>query len=544
MRFRRNQLLPYMIGLVITLCALNGAAHAQFTVTVSSPNATLSAPTSSFNVTATITNYTTLPERIVFYRNDLPVQTTTYPSSSSVQLGQNELGEDTYTYRARAYDASGNYKDSNDFKLAVETKYVMRMGVPGVVPSPSPSPSATPPTTTGPDRTKDHTLEIRAAVNYLSSLGGGTLYFPCTGGPNGDTVSIYNIKDTITIPSNVTLQGESAEGDNGRCRIYWRDVAADPEGTPPNPACLGDSVSSSLVNKPMFLIEGSTSGTKRIRFRDLWLYSRSSGWACSSPSYQVIDDENSVAFAMYGSTSTSAGNISDVIFENVSIYNFTYGIKATTCTNSQAVGSHYDYPTAPVSCSGTENDYEISDVKMRGVRPKGNFRQLYINGKYIYDWDVQNFNMSGMLEDQKAVEIVRSGAPSSTPGANKKLKFLELNCNGNGYVDPEVKPVCLDITRHGGLYFKMMHAEGVKKSIIVNDIGTDVNSEPIILEGSVTDGEFRDDSMKLYMIGNSVLAAPDPITAGMQLHPDDLLRQRSAVDSVRLRRSSRGSHER
>jgi len=530
MKFRRNEFLPYIIGIVIAVCALNGASYAQFTVTVSSPDANLSAPTGSFNVTATITSYTTLPASIVFYRNDLPVQTTTNPSSASVTLGQNELGEDTYTYRARAYDASGNYKDSNDFKLTVETRYIMRMGVPGVVPSPSPSPSPvpTPPSTTGPNRFYDHTVEIQAAVTYLSNLGGGTLYFPCTGGPattptrpGGDDTSIYNISNTITIPSNVTLQGESAEGGVGNCRIYWRDKNADvePETSYPgtgNP-CLTDSISS-LVNKPMFLIEGSSGGTKRIRFRDMWLYSRSTGWACTTPNWQVIDDENSVAFAMYG----GAGNISDVIFENVSVYNFTYGIKATTCTNAQAVGSHLAGTgvSAGASCSTPETDYEISDVKMRGVRPYGNFRQLYVNGKYIYDWDVQNFNLSGMLENQGAVEIVKSGAPSSTPGEHKKLKFLELNCNGNAAVADADKPFCLDITRHGGLYFKMMHAEGVKKSIIVNDIGTAVNSESIILEGSVTDGEFKDDSMNLYLIGNGILAAPDPITAQTEPHPD------------------------
>ena len=86
-------------------------------------------------------------------------------------------------------------------------------------------------TTQLPGRFVDHTTDIQDAVSCLGDNGGGTLFFPCTTPPDDPFVAIYNIKSTIYVPPNVTLQGESAE-EAGKCRIYWNDVDAFPPELP------------------------------------------------------------------------------------------------------------------------------------------------------------------------------------------------------------------------------------------------------------------------------------------------------------------------
>lgn len=498
MGFPQKGFISCLMAVAIAIIAFNGTSYAQFSVSISGPSAAIMrAPTAQFNVTATVS---ATPTKIVFYRNDVPYKTFT-GSGTTQALTENLLGQDTYTYRARAYDSQGTWVDSSDFKLTVETPRVFKMGV-GLVPVP-PLPGSTPPPTTGTNRNHDHTAEIQAAVNYLSGvdgsgLNGGTLYFPCIGVADPGLQSIYNIKNTITIPSNVTLQGESAE-ENGRCRIYWND---DLSIQPPQ-GCYDNG--GTLLNKPMFKIAG---GTSRVRFRDLWLWSRSAGSNCFPRlDWDRIKVEKTVAVALYGNT----GHIRDIILENVSISSFTYGIKASTCPNPDADYT-YDADDVEVPCQGTDN--EISDIKMRGVRPSGNHRQLYINAKYAYDWDVQNFNLSPMLEQQGAVEIRNAGAPISYTGENKKLKFLQLNCVGNP--PARTAKFCVRVQKHGGLYFRQLHTEGVNTAIKVEPLpsGT-TNNEPIIFEHSVATGEFKDASMKLYLIGNNVFSAPEVAPANL-----------------------------
>ncbi len=468
MRFCENRPLYYLLAIKITILIASVTSFAQFNVSINGPvTTTMSAPTGQFTVSATVSGNTNPLTKIVFYRNDVPYKTFTGTGTSQV-LTENELGQDTYTYRARAYDSQNNWVDSDNIKIIVETPRVFKMGdMIGTT------------QTHGPDRYRDHSDEIQAAINHIDSLGGGTLYFPCKfpplpGNPQLKDIAIYNIKKTITIPANVTIQGEGAEEEVGKCRIYWSDTTWNPgAGCHDNPG--------QLLDKPMFKIEGETS---RIRFRDLWLYSRSSGSECwPRPDWDRIDDENTVGILI---DAKGSSEIKDIILENVSISNFTYGIKATG--NS------------------------ISDVKMRGVRPNGNYRQLKIDATYAYEWDIQNFNITSMMEDQGAVEIIKAGTPVSYSGEDPKLKFLQLNCNGN---TARTAAFCVRVKEHSGLYFKQLHHEGANKAIIVEDIDPATNSEPIIFEHSVATGDFKDASMKLYLVGNNAFAAPEVAQPGL-----------------------------
>ena len=214
----------------------------------------------------------------------------------------------------------------------------------------------------------------------------------------------------------------------------------------------------------MFKVEGEKV---RVRFKDLWLWSRSSGGCYPRHDWDRIAIENTVAVLLDAQSS----KISDIVFENVSISNFTYAIKA--------VGN------------------SISDVKIRGIRPVGNTRALSINANAAYDWDVQNVNAT-LLTGQEAVEIIKAGgAPASYPG-NKILKFLQVNCGG---VD-RASGSCVKVKKHGGLYFKGLFHEGIKQAIVVEDFMNEsdffpiVNTEPIVLEYSVATGEFKNASMK------------------------------------------------
>jgi hypothetical protein len=422
---------------------------------------------------------------MVFYRNDVPYETDT---SSPYQITQNQLGQDTYTYRARGYDSSGAWVDSADFKMSVVKPRSVTMGINGVGL----------PTTTGPSRTHDHTSEIQAAVTHLGNAGGGTLFFPCKLPSGGELQAIYNIKETIDVPANVTLQGESSEW-WGRCLIYWIDVDPDPkEGYWPDDCNEPKNSPPYLHDKPMFRVNG---GKSRVRFKDLAIFSRASGPLCWVRSdLDNIAAEGTVGIELntgdphcgMACPDDPGGDITDVIFENVGIYDFTYGIKALTESSSE---------------------HKISGVKVRGYRAQTNHRQLYIDAKYAYDWDVQNMDISGMTGIQGGVEIINAGKPSGYTGDNGELRFLQLNCGGNKSARPQF---CVQVEKHGGLYFKQLHHEGVDYAIIVENIGSSrTNPDPIIFEGGVATGQFYDPSMKLYLIGNAIAAAPETPQTGL-----------------------------
>mgnify|MGYP001190351661 CR=1 FL=1 len=231
MRICRIGFLRCLMASAFVMFIFNGISYADLTVSINgvstSPTpsplpSSMPAPSGPFRITATVSvTGTSVLSKVVFYRNDVPYKTVT---GSALYIDENGLGTDTYTYRARAYDTENNFADSNEIKLTVHTPRVFRMG--DVI-----NDSLTHFQTSGPDRFEDHTDDIEEAIAYLVRQGGGTLYFPCSGGPvstaypDGDLQSIYNIKRTIEVPSNVILQGESAEEGifNGRCRIYWND---------------------------------------------------------------------------------------------------------------------------------------------------------------------------------------------------------------------------------------------------------------------------------------------------------------------------------
>lgn len=209
MRFRLPVFFPCMLMIVFAIAALNITSYAQ-SVTISHNAGAAPKAGDSFNVTA---NPSVSVQKVVFYRNDVPVYT---DSASFYTLDQAAVGQETYTYRARAYISSTSWVDSPSITVTVKTKNVFIMG--NTVPlssTPAPVPVPTP---MGPNREYDHTDYIEHAIQYLSDNGGGTLFFPCFGGMNSglpDHISIYNISRTIEIPSNITLQGESAEAPTG-----------------------------------------------------------------------------------------------------------------------------------------------------------------------------------------------------------------------------------------------------------------------------------------------------------------------------------------
>ena len=240
----------------------------------------------------------------------------------------------------------------------------------------------------------------------------------------------------------------------------------------------------------MFKIVG---GTSRVRFKDLLLMSRTTGPNCPNRSdWADIALENTSAVEMNTDDEKGYGNITDIIFENVSIDHFTRGIKA-------------------VSNNESWDEYEISGVKIRAYHPSGNTVALYIDARYAYNWDIQNFNPASTAPGQGSVEIVNAGRPSVTDGETTNIKFLQLNCNG---LRVEPRPFCVKVQKHGGLYFRQLHHEGVDRAIVVEDISprgwpNNTNSDPIIFESSVASGEFNDASMTLYLIGNGITAAPE-----------------------------------
>jgi hypothetical protein len=489
--------------IVIALSALAGAAYgAEFTVTLSAtdptspspspsptpvPNPTpaaVAAPTGTFSVSATISGNANSIDRVVFYKNDVPYAIDT---ASPYQMTQLPLGQDTFTYRARAYDSSGHWEDSNEFRLVVQTPNVFTMGVSELAPSD---------VSTGGVRNYDHTDEIKAAIQILKNAGGGTLVFPCTIPPGtGQGQAYYSIRDTINIPSDITLQSESGE-QLGKCRIYWHQALTPlPSGCTTNP---------NLIEKPMFRVQG---GARRVRFRDMWLFSRSMGDENCWPRTDMttIAGDETVAIELNTERGPceergcpdQTGDVKDVIIENVAIDEFTYGIKATSRNSHQELTEH-----------------EISNVRIRGYKPALNYRQLSVDSKYAYDWDVQNFNITGMGHHQGGIEILNAGYKTSYTGLTPGLKFTHLNCNGN--MNRTTPPdFCVDVFKHGGLYFRMLHSEGTPTGVDVNPLGEEeTNPDPIIMESSVASGNFEDGSMQLYLIGSG-LGAPNKVPFGL-----------------------------
>ena len=504
MSFRGNKWLYRTLMTMSIVMVFACVSYAQITVSISGEPvasgtplpASVPAPSVSFKVKAIPAVSTGTVTQVDFYRNDVLYKTL---MSAPWEITESGLGQDTYTYHARAYDSPDNWAESGDFVMVVETAHIVRMG--GPIPRPSPSPAYY---THGPDPLFDHTEDIKLAIAHLSGQGGGTLLFPCAPlyvppvvGQNPDFAgkAVYNVSDTITVPSNVTLQGESSEW-WGKCVIFWYDVKGvygETTGGDPPLTCTG-TAPVNLTNKPMFLIRENTD---RVRFRDLAIQSRASGRTNCQPRNDFVkyfaEQTSGIEMNPDGDPKCTldpcGGDISDIIFENVTISDFTYGIKAV---------------------SPGHTAHEISGVRIRGYNAHTNFRQLVIDSPAAYDWDVQNLNIVTMEEGQGGVDIVNAGNPSENTPNNTKLKFLQLNCIGNQARDPEF---CVQVEKHEGLYFRQMHQEGVDDGFIVKDLTerdpAETNTEPIVVESSMATGRFYDASMTLYLIANAVVAAPE-----------------------------------
>ena len=253
MNFRLNGSFFRLMLTLMATAVFAAASHAQLTVTIAAANpsgtpipspASMLAPSGNFKLTATVTAGTAT--KVVFYRNDVPYKT---DNASLWEITEDGLGQDTYTYRARAYNSAGAWADSGDFKMAVTTRWILKMGD---------NSERGAPETTGPDVAHDHTAEVQAAVNYLHDVkGGGTLFFPCELPPGADQAK-YNIKATIDVPSNVTLQGESSER-WGRCRIHWLDVTPGIYG--PLACNTGSTAPENQRNRPLFRVLGGSTGS-------------------------------------------------------------------------------------------------------------------------------------------------------------------------------------------------------------------------------------------------------------------------------------------
>src|SRR5688500_19668629 len=110
---RLGRFLPDLMAIAIVIVSLNGTPYAQVTtVTVNVPNASptpvLAPITTQFFVSATVSP---APQKVEFYRNDVLIGTV---SSGTLQVAQNNLGQDTYTYRVRAFASNGDYQESSE----------------------------------------------------------------------------------------------------------------------------------------------------------------------------------------------------------------------------------------------------------------------------------------------------------------------------------------------------------------------------------------------------------------------------------------------
>ena len=159
-----------------------------------------------------------------------------------------------------------------------------------------------------------------------------------------------------------------------------------------------DGAPANQRNRPMFRILG---GKSRVRFKDLALFSRASGPQCwVRGDLDNIAAEGTAGIEMNTGDPTCGqacsdppgGDITDVIFENVGIYDFTYGIKAL---------------------SESSSGYKISGVKIRGYRAQTNHRQLYIDAPLAHDWDVQNLDIAACPGSSRSRSLSRN--PPDTP---------------------------------------------------------------------------------------------------------------------------------
>lgn len=280
------------------------------------------------------------------------------------------------------------------------------------------------------DNSTDNLVPIQNAINSLGSTG-GTVYFP---------PGLYNVSDTIYVPSNIRLQGTGSTILNGtQIRLF-------------------------PTHKTLFVIQ---NGASNVVFKDLYLMSIGdiSVWPRSSSSDVALirtEDTAGISFEA-GEQETS-----DIVIENVRISQFTYGLKVP----------------------GDRYDTSVTDVKIRGYASDGNEYSLYTDTPGADNWDVQNMNVYPMYDKQNGIFLERSG----------DMRFLQLSCASAGA--SVQSGICAKLWGNGDLYFRQMHIEGPRvgicaggscdpNTVVVSEEVIEENSSRITIESSATSGEFH-----------------------------------------------------
>lgn len=213
------------------------------------------------------------------------------------------------------------------------------------------------------DGSGDDGPEIQAAIDsFENSLTGGTVYFP---------PGLYNVSNTIYVPSKVRLQGTGSTLYNTQIRLMLPQRA---------------------------LFEVTDKGANNVVFKDLLLISMVNGWPRTTPAETaLIRTEGTVGISFKARNP----GLSDLEVENVRITQFTHGIAATGLTGFNA---------------------QITNVRIRNYVSDGNEYSLYTNTYGANNWDVQNMNVFLMYDKQNGVFLERSG----------QMRFLQLSCAGGG----------------------------------------------------------------------------------------------------------------
>jgi hypothetical protein len=276
------------------------------------------------------------------------------------------------------------------------------------------------------DGTTDNFRRIQDAIDSVATTG-GTVYFP---------PGYYNVSNTLTVPSNVRLQGM---GSYYNCQLRLTRKHA-----------------------PLFEV---ADGKSNITFKDLTLVALSGGWPRTSPSETaLIRQEGTIGISLKSEWS----GISNIVIENVRANQFTQAISATSA-----------YPGW---------DAVISNVKIRNFASDGNEYSLYTNTRGADGWDVQNMNVYPMHDKQNGIFLQLSG----------QMSFLQLSCAGNTDPANNISPgICAKLWGNGNTYFRQMHVEGPRLGFCV---GSDCDGSPgnkgenanlMTVENSATAGEFH-----------------------------------------------------
>ena len=274
------------------------------------------------------------------------------------------------------------------------------------------------------DGATDNRSRIQHALDDAALAGGGTVYF---------RAGIYNVGNTLYVPSNVRVQGMGSHYFNFQIRLTRTSV-------------------------PLFEVE---AGGSNIIFKDLLLYSANGGtrWPDVSPAEAtLIRGEDTTGISLKGGDS----KIFNIVIENVRISRFTYGVSATAPRNIY--------------------DAIITDIKIRNYASDGNEYSLYTNAPGADDWDVQNMNVYPMYKQQNGIFLARSG----------QMRFLNLSCAGTGNPN-ELPAICAKLWNNGDTYFRDMHVEGPEHGFWVENEPNSLETPPdsvVTVENSATEGSF------------------------------------------------------